>query len=186
MSKIYKRYCNACNKYYKGHGSKFCSQRCSQKKQIRWNKNKKGVQTAWNIGLTHDTDDRIKCTPHSMKSRMKQSKTAKKRGIGLWNIDRKQTKEWKEKRLSKTRGEKHYNWKDGLTNSQRKEKIADRKKTDYCECCGEKGRICFDHNHITGKFRGWVCARCNLTLGQVKDSINILNALIKYLEFYDK
>ena len=61
------------------------------------------------------------------------------------------------------------------------EKLAGRERSDQCEICGSMGRICYDHNHETGKFRGWICYRCNLTLGLVKDNTNLLELMIKYL-----
>ncbi len=42
--------------------------------------------------------------------------------------------------------------------------------------------ICVDHDHTTGKVRGLLCAECNTTLGRVKDSIEILQSAIAYLE----
>ena len=39
-----------------------------------------------------------------------------------------------------------------------------------------------DHCHFSGKVRGILCSRCNLTLGQIKDSIVILENAIKYLK----
>lgn len=38
-----------------------------------------------------------------------------------------------------------------------------------------------DHNHETGKVRGLVCISCNLALGQIQDSINLLASMITYL-----
>ncbi len=66
------------------------------------------------------------------------------------------------------------------------EELAGRCKPEQCEICrefagtGKKG-IHFDHNHTTGKFRGWICMRCNLTLGLVKDNKELLQAMINYL-----
>ena len=85
----------------------------------------------------------------------------------------------------KMKGEKNHRWKGGLTNLQKKEKIAGRKKPDSCEICGGGGIICFDHDHKTGKFRGWICSRCNFTLGNVKDNSELLIALAEYLRKYD-
>ena len=52
-----------------------------------------------------------------------------------------------------------------------------------CEICGELNiRIVFDHCHDAGHFRGWICDRCNKTLGLVKDSIGLLIKMSKYLE----
>ena len=38
-----------------------------------------------------------------------------------------------------------------------------------------------DHCHTTGVIRGVLCANCNVALGQVKDSVGTLQALIDYL-----
>jgi hypothetical protein len=39
-----------------------------------------------------------------------------------------------------------------------------------------------DHCHTSGKLREVLCARCNVTLGQVDDSIEVLQSLVTYLE----
>lgn len=45
---------------------------------------------------------------------------------------------------------------------------ATRPKPAACELCGDtSGRICFDHCHKTGVFRGWVCYSCNILLGRL-------------------
>src|SRR3990167_9000853 len=71
-------------------------------------------------------------------------------------------KHWKVKDTSNMRGRIPGNWKDGLTKLQRKEKIAGRKRAEFCDVCGSDGKkhkngICFDHDHETNKFRGWIC-----------------------------
>jgi hypothetical protein len=38
-----------------------------------------------------------------------------------------------------------------------------------------------DHNHTTGKFRGWICGQCNRGLGLFKDDVEHLRGAIKYL-----
>jgi hypothetical protein len=80
-----------------------------------------------------------------------------------------------------TRKEKNINWKGGISHGYRV-KNAPRKKPKYCEICGESGQICCDHDHKTGKFRGWICSRCNFAIGHAKDSIKILNKLIQYIK----
>jgi hypothetical protein len=57
----------------------------------------------------------------------------------------------------------------------------------FCECCGElpNGRhqtLCADHNHKTGKFRGWICGNCNLGLGNFKDSPDKCVKAAEYLQ----
>ena len=61
------------------------------------------------------------------------------------------------------------------------EKLAGRERPEICEGCGDKGRICYDHDHKTGEFRGWICHKCNLILGLSNDNPKILKSLIKYL-----
>ena len=56
---------------------------------------------------------------------------------------------------------------------------------DNCEVCGAKGDskkpICVDHDHSTGKVRGFLCRRCNFTLGQADDDPVLLEKLALYL-----
>lgn len=60
--------------------------------------------------------------------------------------------------------------------------LAGRDKPKACEICNESDvRICFDHCHKTGLFRGWLCVRCNSALGLVKDDIKLLMRLAAYL-----
>jgi len=54
--------------------------------------------------------------------------------------------------------------------------------TTKCEICGGSTRIAYDHDHNTGKFRGWLCMKCNTTLGLVGDDVKILKKMISYLE----
>ena len=72
------------------------------------------------------------------------------------------------------------------SNKNNLERKAGRKKPEQCEICGGFGKdlnkgLCFDHNHETGKFRGWICSRCNVVLGYVEDNPKLLIKLIKYL-----
>jgi Recombination endonuclease VII len=39
-----------------------------------------------------------------------------------------------------------------------------------------------DHNHETGKVRGLLCSRCNMVMGQLEESVDLLHDMIKYLE----
>jgi len=48
-----------------------------------------------------------------------------------------------------------------------------------------KEKLHQDHNHSTGKIRGLLCRRCNLTLGLVNDSIPILERSIRYLKDWE-
>ena len=77
---------------------------------------------------------------------------------------------------------KIYNQRQWIKKIEMFEKIAGRKRPERCEICGSKRTIVFDHDHETGKFRGWICDRCNKILGLAKDDINLLNFLISYLK----
>ena len=43
-------------------------------------------------------------------------------------------------------------------------------------------RWVLDHDHDTGKVRGWICSPCNVTLGAFGDNTINLKRAIKYLE----
>jgi hypothetical protein len=53
---------------------------------------------------------------------------------------------------------------------------------DHCEICGSKDKLCWDHDHITGEFRGTLCSSCNTAIGFMKDDPKILMAAINYLK----
>jgi len=69
----------------------------------------------------------------------------------------------------------------------------DNHKCEICECSAEDLNetvhhvtkvvspwVC-DHDHNTLTFRGWLCRKCNLGLGNFNDDINRLQNAIKYL-----
>ncbi len=75
------------------------------------------------------------------------------------------------------------NIKRRLSRLQQLEIIAGRPRPPTCEVCGNGNElIVFDHNHSTGRFRGWICHRCNKALGTLQDNREILIKLAKYLE----
>lgn len=58
--------------------------------------------------------------------------------------------------------------------------------TGLCGLCGCPeiectGRFHMDHDHETGEFRGWLCARCNKALGFFGDSEELLVDALHYL-----
>jgi hypothetical protein len=61
-------------------------------------------------------------------------------------------------------------------------------QNDKCAICNNGGsyqRLGVDHNHKTGQIRGLLCAQCNAGIGNLKDSIELLENSIKYLKKYD-
>ena len=83
------------------------------------------------------------------------------------------------------RGPSHYKWKGGLGETAfkllRKEVRAGRKKPDVCDICPSQEQIEFEHDHKTGKFRGWTCHMCNWIIGLANDDPKRLIAIAKYL-----
>jgi hypothetical protein len=41
---------------------------------------------------------------------------------------------------------------------------------------------CLDHNHDTDEFKGWLCHKCNRTLGGFYDDIDILTRALEYVK----
>src|SRR5260370_1453896 len=71
--------------------------------------------------------------------------------------------------------------------------IPTRPCPDLCEACGKpesmvhpKHGVVFglslDYCHITNRFRGWLCAKCNLTAGKFNDDYEAIRKLADYLE----
>jgi hypothetical protein len=54
-----------------------------------------------------------------------------------------------------------------------------------CDCCGlpfGDKKPTLDHNHKTGKFRGWVHNSCNAALGKLGDNVEGLQKALNYLK----
>lgn len=57
-----------------------------------------------------------------------------------------------------------------------------------CDICGStvpgfgRKKLCIDHDHKTGKFRGMLCQKCNLGLGNFNDSPDLLKKATIYLK----
>lgn len=92
----------------------------------------------------------------------------------------KRVKQWKEQHPEKVRmhvrksSRKYY----GLP-------IPTRPEAQHCDICGSppgKRSLSLDHDHLTGKFRGWLCGRCNTGLGMFKEQELSLYKAIQYLK----
>ncbi len=151
--------------------------------KIPWNKGTKGVmrpnKTSFkkgdkgHLGYKHSEETKIKsglAISKALKGRNFGYKFEKGNKVNLGRVN----KEHIEK-LAKI------NWKGGLTVVQKQEIKAGRKKPSQCELCGRGGKICFDHDHTTGKFRGWICQNCNSALGMIKDNVQTLKLMIEYI-----
>jgi Recombination endonuclease VII len=59
---------------------------------------------------------------------------------------------------------------------------------ERCECCGRsrgKKALALDHDHVSGRFRGWLCHLCNTSLGMLGDSYHALQRMVQYLNRAD-
>lgn len=93
---------------------------------------------------------------------------------------RKHRKRWRDKNKKKSQSFSYEAHKRSLVRK------AGRPKPIECEIpnCHNTKLIAFDHCHNSGKFRGWICHNCNMTLGLVKDNPIILRDLAAYLEYH--
>lgn len=65
----------------------------------------------------------------------------------------------------------------------RQEAALGRVKPDACDACGgNDGGIVFDHCHSAMVPRGWLCDRCNIALGCLRDDPERLRKLLGYLK----
>lgn len=57
-----------------------------------------------------------------------------------------------------------------------------------CEACGGppngQGKLHLDHCHVSGKFRGWLCHKCNNGFGLLGDTLIEIERRIEYLRRY--
>ncbi len=81
---------------------------------------------------------------------------------------------------------RHYAKKLGYANCTATEAEVEAAYTGKCDVCGVPAEECttslhLDHDHFSGAFRGFLCGRCNRTLGMVGDSKETLIDLLHYL-----
>ena len=48
--------------------------------------------------------------------------------------------------------------------------------------CRKAALLVMDHDHQTGKFRGWLCKNCNYGIGLFGDTIDGVRGILEYLE----
>ena len=70
-------------------------------------------------------------------------------------------------------------------------KLCYDKQEGHCKICKKhesafNHRLCLDHNHATGEWRGVICSKCNTILGLLKDCPEIAHSIGKYLDETNK
>jgi hypothetical protein len=80
----------------------------------------------------------------------------------------------------------NYKKRYGLTAQQKQAMIEDQ--GGKCAICQSDlqttHNVCVDHCHKTNKVRGILCRKCNLGIGHLNDSIDILKSAQKYIKKY--
>lgn len=67
-----------------------------------------------------------------------------------------------------------------ITNQHKK--IHPKPKNSKCECCGKVANLHCDHSHSKSKkFRGWLCSKCNVGIGNLGDNVVGLKRALRYL-----
>lgn len=61
------------------------------------------------------------------------------------------------------------------------EKQLKEKNNGICPICKKRKASAIDHNHITGKIRGYICNKCNLGLHYIED-IELKESMERYLK----
>lgn len=64
-----------------------------------------------------------------------------------------------------------------------------RRQAGSCAICRQKQedlnvRLGVDHDHKTGRIRGLLCGRCDLSIGKFEDNVELLEAAMVYLKFW--
>ena len=95
-----------------------------------------------------------------------------------------QSTAWRKAHLAEDRlrvKEYHFRTAYGLTLEQRDEMY--KEQSGRCAICGQFNEtLAVDHNHNTGGVRNLLCGRCNRVLGNVHESVELLSAMIDYLD----
>ena len=61
------------------------------------------------------------------------------------------------------------------------------RKVRHCDYCGKRRKkLCLDHCHITGRFRGWLCVPCNTAFGILGDTVAGLKQALAYVSENDR
>ncbi len=107
--------------------------------------------------------------------------------IKAYNAEHREERSIYRKKLYATHREEaaHYSlmYSYGITLKEYNKILANQ--NGVCAICGNPPndrKLAVDHNHVTGKIRGLLCKACNTTLGNVKDSVEILEKAIEYLK----
>ena len=108
-------------------------------------------------------------------------KNANSERAAKWNRENK-------KRRAPVLQKSNYKKRYGLTIEQKQAMIDNQDgKCAICQSDLETTHnVCVDHCHSTNQIRGILCRKCNLGIGHLNDSIEILKSAQKYLQKHAK
>jgi hypothetical protein len=101
------------------------------------------------------------------------NKTAKCSHCGLVKITKRDKKRW---RCSVDANARSKDYKRAYRQSKKEQLL------DHCEVCGTTEKLCWDHNHKTGLFRGTLCDNCNKAIGHFYDNPEFCLKAAEYLQ----
>lgn len=65
---------------------------------------------------------------------------------------------------------------------KRKQELGKTCPIKECPICLKVKKLVWDHDHATGKFRGWICRQCNAALGLIGDDYSAVRRLTAYMQ----
>jgi len=73
-----------------------------------------------------------------------------------------------------------YQWKNyGITREKADKLLASQ--GGVCGACQKPNKLHVDHDHKSGKVRGFLCGPCNRALGMLQDDPQVIKGLLRYL-----
>jgi len=119
--------------------------------------------------------------------------SSRKRAAANPEKNRDRADKWRKANPERTRANSRA-WENGNPARKLKKKLRERERLglpqatrpspDFCECCGKLPAVValhLDHCHTTGRFRGWLCASCNLGIGSLGDNVEGVKRALAYL-----
>jgi hypothetical protein len=124
-----------------------------------------------------------KAQDYYLKNRAKVKKASLEWGKKHPDKKKKSCDNWKKNNKEKTYGYKLKN-KYGMTTEDYNSMFDGQ--GGRCAICGEhqslmQGKLGVDHDHDTGIVRGLLCPRCNMAIGLLHDSVDIILSAANYL-----
>jgi len=144
------------------------------------NDNIEPLRTCHTCGLEAHTEDELKLFVKKDRELHGCDAYCKSCRNEAGRIHRKENKEYYAKKDKRKHCKRQY----GITSDEYDKRMS---TSDVCEVCGAKGgdtqwqKLCYDHDHTTMKFRGVLCNKCNLSIGQLGDTLESVQKVVTYL-----